>query len=206
MGRTCKNCFMPLGETQIECSNCGTQNPVSEEIVSTDGQKLTYAPSPEDYPMKWFKFLIYFSLFAGCVLNLLNGIMALSGANYGKDAAAIYNAVPGLQSAETFYGIALIALAVYVLITRFVLAGYHKAGPAMYLGYLAATIAVVFIYSVMLSGIDPTIVRIDTGLWSYVEYEYSFSWSQTIGNIIANIIMLICNIIYFNKRKELFVY
>lgn len=197
---------MPLGVTQIECSNCGTQNSLPEEIVSADGQKLTYAPSVENYPMKWFKFLIYFSLFAGCVLNLLNGLNALNGVQYEGYKAAIYEAIPGLQSADTFYGIALIAMAVYVLITRFVLAGYRKAGPGMYLGYLAAGIVIVFIYSVMLSGIEPTTIRIDTDIWSYIEYTYSFSWSQNIGNIIANIVMLICNAIYFNKRKELFIY
>lgn len=211
--RRCKNCYLRLDPGQSQCTNCGTHNPIAGEITPPQPQPTSsaaaidsYASNPDNYSMKWFKFLIYFSLFAGCVLNFITGFQALTGTQYSGYSADIYEAIPALQSADTFYGLALIVLAVYVLITRFVLAGYHRAGPAMYLFYLVACIMVVFIYSIMLSGIEPTTIKISTGLWSYVEYTYSFSWTQTGGSILANIILLICNAIYFNKRKELFIY
>ena len=203
---------MPLGITQIECSNCGTQNPLSEQIVTADGQKLTRVPSANNYPMAWFKFLIYFALFAGCALNLLNGINYLNGTFYGKDADALYSLSSELKSADTFYACAMFAMIPLALVARFRLAGFCKNGPTLYLALLVVQILVTLIYAFMLSKVGTLTIVTDgsfDGVYFHdaTETVYKFDGLSTVlGSVIGSVIMVICNAVYFNKRKELFVY
>ena len=238
MGRTCKNCFLPLGATQIECFNCGAQNPVSNEVTFTQEQpaspverkckscfmplgttqiecsncgtlnhlpaegyyspeygQLQYMPSPDSKPMAWFKFIIYFQLWAGAVLNFLNGIQALNGSQYsmqGVDADLVYSVFPGLETADMFYGIMALAMAVFAIVVRFRLAGYNSDGPNLYLAYLGAGIAISLIYGIWASSalsVEDITINI---------------WPSLIGSMIGSGIMLACNAVYFGKRKDLF--
>ena len=91
----CSSCGSQLNnENQQFCSNCGaklcadpaineqntvtSQTPYPQQQVIQNpiyqAQNMNAAPS-----MKWFKFLIYFALFAGAVINLAYGITYISG-------------------------------------------------------------------------------------------------------------------------------
>lgn len=47
-------------------------------------QQQYYPPEQNqpELPMKWYKFTIYFALFAGSLMNLISAIMAFTGASY----------------------------------------------------------------------------------------------------------------------------
>ncbi|MBE5811597.1 MAG: hypothetical protein E7318_11785 [Clostridiales bacterium] len=150
-------------------------------------EKSTPAPS---YPMKWHNFLIYFSLWAGGILNAINGLTYLTGSVYGSDADYIYRYYDGLKGMDMFYGVAVIALGVLLIITRFQLAGYKAKGPSMLTICYIATLAISVLYGIIAAGI--------TGL-SLMELINPAS----IGTSIA---MIFINKNYYDKRSDLFVY
>ena len=94
--------------------------------------------------MKWYKFLIYFSLFASALLNLLYGITYLTGGIYeattdGEITAEMvygYYGVP-LKIVDVIFGLVLIALAIFSLIVRRKLANFDYTAPkCLYILYI----------------------------------------------------------------------
>ena len=77
--------------------------------------------------MKWHKFLIYFALWLGAVMNVISGFSLLTGSVYeaqGVSATQVYRAYEGLKGVDMLMGAATIALAVLLIVARFALAGY----------------------------------------------------------------------------------
>ena len=151
-----------------------------------------YAAQPE-LGMKWFKFVIYFQLFVAAISGFWSGWRLLSGSIYGLDAddlTYVYNYFSGLKGVDTIIGICFIVLGIFALVTRFILADFKKAGPTMYIGMLAANIVLSIAYYASVSGI--------------VGGEVGMDYTSTYSSIVASVVLLICNIVYFKKRKHLF--
>lgn len=145
-----------------------------------------------DMPMKWHKFLIYFSLWAGAIMNVLTGIGTLTGSIYageGVDPEMIYRVFGGLKAVDVLMGVVFIALAVLLIVARFALAGYKKNGPKLLVIAYAANIALALIYPIMVAAV--------TGL--------SFGDLFDVSTLISSGIMLVVNKIYYDKRAHLFV-
>ena len=146
-----------------------------------------------DMPMKWHKFLIYFSLWAGAVICALNGLQLLTGTVYGpnNESEAVYVHFPALKSVDMVFGVIMIAIAVFLIYTRFQLARFREGAPnkltIAYLLQLAAFLG----YGIVISGI----------------VHMSFSDvinSQTSASIVSSIVMIVVNRVYYNKRAHLF--
>lgn len=84
--------------------------------------------------MKWHKFLIYFSLWAGAVLNLVAGIRCIN-------TARAYAGVQGAGKVLVI-GVCCVALSVLGVITRFRLANFRKDGPTLLAVLYGATLIV----------------------------------------------------------------
>ncbi|MBD5097560.1 MAG: zinc ribbon domain-containing protein [Lachnospiraceae bacterium] len=143
--------------------------------------------------MKWFKFVIWVQLFLNCILNIYNGYRISMGKHYNVDdryLQKIYNMFDGLQTIDITVGIMMMALGVYAVITRFFLAGFKKHGPFMYHLCIFFNILVAVIYCIL---VKATVVGIELNL------------SSMISNAVVMITLLICNIVYFGKRKHLFI-
>lgn len=152
-------------------------------------------PYPDPYnghPMGWYKFLIYFALFAGAFLNVCSSILYLTGNIYTTsdvDPRAVYYLYPGLQVVDIIYGVLLLAVAAFMIVTRFQLSGMKKNGPKMVIALYIINIAFAVIYVIAISCIT----------------EY-FVWdATTIGQCVIPIVMAIVNKVYFDRRKDLFV-
>ena len=143
--------------------------------------------------MKWYHFVIYFQLFAATLSGLYTGWQLMSGSIYGLNASQleyVYSYFSGLKAVDTIIGICFMALGIFALITRFVLAGFKKAGPAMYIGMQVANLVVSIAYTVSVISIIGDIEGVNlTSIYS---------------TIATSIVLLICNIVYFKKRKHLF--
>lgn len=224
MANFCPNCGQQLNENQKFCNNCGTatgnagnnvnngsyyngaansqmnaqynnmgtqyNNPNASYNNNMNNAYGGYNAQPQ-LPMNWFKFVIYFQLFAACVLNVFTGIAQLTGSLYeaqGINASFVYAFFPGLSAVDKIYGIICIALGVAAIIVRQKLAKFCQDGPKFYLIYLAVTVVASIIYLVAVIAI---VGEMET--------------STTIGSLIGNGIMLVCNKIYFDKRAHLFV-
>jgi hypothetical protein len=187
----CPKCGNPVEEGDRFCLNCGA--PVAES--APEPQQVAPATSLQPQPkMGWFKFLIYFSLFAAAVLNVVNAIQLLTGSHYGNSDAAklVYMVFPDMKGIDMITGFCMIAMAAVALIARFRLAGFHKNGPTLlYIVYAGNTIINLIYYF---------------AAGSIVSFEVlTKASSNVITNAVVSIVMIIINVTYFGKRKHLFV-
>lgn len=153
----------------------------------------TYEEPVKQMPMKWFKFLIYFSLFAAAVINIINALPMLTGSQYGSSAEAVYDTFEMLRGFDLFFGVFCLALAVLNIYTRFRLAGYRRNGPTM----LSLSYVAILIYDVLY------IIGANIVLPEFVLEAVDFTGMYS--NMAVAVVMLIVNNIYFKKRAHLFV-
>ena len=180
----CPHCGTPCAEDNNFCPACG--KPIQHSQVLSDSKT-------PDMPMKWFKFIIYVQLFLNALLNLGNAIQALTGSQYDGNAELVYLMFDGLQTMDTLYGIVLLGLAAFAIYTRFRLSGYYENGPSCYYILLIVQLVASLIYTYAANELIASI----TGSSISAESTY-------IGNIIGNVLLLVINYVYFNKRKHLF--
>lgn len=208
----CENCGMKLSDGQKFCAQCGTpvkarpaqptyqqptyQQPVYQQPVY---QQPTYQQPvyqnqqmQPDMPMKWFKFLIYFALIAGAIINIGQGIMMLAGAQYGAYTEEVYDMCEELKTIDMVMGLALIGVAVLQIMARFRLAGYCQNGPTLLKAVYLTIAAVNLFYAVAVSSTLPE---------EAVKY---LDFTSTYTSVAVNIAMVAINTTYFNKRKHLF--
>ena len=197
----CKFCNTDNAAEASFCVNCGAPIEKVAEVVQQPQENIQYtAPmqpqpaQPAQKPMGWFNFLIFFSLFAGAVLNIITSISYLTGSVYENEITkrAVYFTFPPLQALDIIYGILCIATAAFLVVTRFQLAGYKKIGPKMLIVCYSFNLIVPLVYVVIASMI--------TGISFFELIE-----PRSITSMVTSIFMIVVNIVYFNNRKELFV-
>ena len=185
----CDRCGNIIPEGTNTCSICGNvmQSPVTGMNVPL--QPIAFVG------MGWFKFLIYFSLIAGAVLNFLSALGFITGSiyasqsNYTVTADIVYAFYGnGLRIVDIARGASLIALGVFAIITRSKLAKYKKDGPRSLIGLYIYSVASVVIY-----------------LFACYLIIGELAIEDIAVNLIVNIVMIVVNKIYFGKRKFLFV-
>lgn len=145
--------------------------------------------------MAWYKFLIYFALIAGAVINILYGFNYISGGIYfvetngGVSAEQVYAYYgAGLQAVDVLYGLFLLAFAVMAFVLRHKLANYEPDAPKFVKIFYLISAGAPLLYSI--------IVALITGQSLAV---------NTITSLIVGLIFLFANVKYFNKRAHLFV-
>ena len=214
----CPNCGTNVPENNAFCPNCGTaltapqqpqqptqpQQPVYQQPVQPQQPvyqqpayqqpvyQQPYMAQPVNVvPMKWFKFLIFFALWAGGILNLINGFTTISGAQYEPFTDMVYAMFGGLKALDMIVGLGCIAIAALQIFTRFRLAGFYKNGPVLLLVVYAAAAALNLVQI-----IGANIILPDLG--------ESLDMTSAIINVAMNAVMAFANYVYFNKRKEMF--
>ena len=148
------------------------------------------------FGMKWFKFMIYFGLFAA-VLVCISNIGSLMN-SYGDDATRqrVYQMFPGFQTADMIMIGGSIIAAVLILITRFKIAGFKKDCIGWFITGYGVNLASVLIYTVLAQN--------EFSKAGYSGADVQEALSQSYINIGFSLVMIIINVIYLNKRKELF--
>lgn len=181
----CNKCSCEREDTQF-CPVCGT-----ELIPLVDG----VLERPE-MPMKWYKFVIFFQLFAMAVLHFISGLSALIGGHYQGMADTVYEMLPQMLPVDVIYGLVLIGIAAFALVVRSKLANWKACGPRMYLILLSvnvvASLAYTIIVAAVLSGSELAA--------SYTLNDYT----SLISGTVTSVIMIVCNVVYFKKRAHLF--
>lgn len=208
----CPNCGNNLPDGSTFCSACGTQlaaNNQQPTYQQPTYQQPTYQQptyqqpvyqqpansigAQPDMPMGWFKFLINFALFAGAILNFASAIQFLTGSIYGteNEKDLVYYVFPDLETLNMIVGVLLIGLAALQIFTRFRLAGFYKNGPLLLYAVYAGVLVVNLIAII--------------GTMSIVDSDGSGdAFTSMYTGVAVNIVMLIVNIGYFNKRKHMF--
>lgn len=197
----CPYCGSNIADNQQPTNNQANYNQpnYSQPDYNQQGyvqpQNYTQPPMYNFQPtMKWYKFLIYFGLFAGAVVNCLNAILYITGLVYGSQYGSslsefIYYVSPAMKYVDIIYGIMLIPSAALQIFTRFQLSGFKKNGPKLIIAVYAVELVTSLFYLIATS---------------LVCGASTFN-ASTITSLIVIVVMIILNRIYFNKRKDMFV-
>lgn len=192
----CINCGKELQDDAGFCAYCGArqqkaENPEGAAGPVPRGPELYGRPGP---PMKWYKFIIYFQLFAFAVLTVVDGVRYMNGMIYEGNARQVYRMYPGMKTMDFIFGIFCFLMAGYAIYVRQGLAKFRAASIRQYYVFLIADIAYGLIYIAAVSGVTgvpiDSIIRMDAGITA---------------NIGIGLAIIFANITYFKKRSYLFV-
>ena len=211
----CSKCGTQLEDNIQFCHNCGskvenqaeTSAPV-ENVVNNapiygqqppQNQFYTPAAPMAQHPMKWYKFLIYFSLFFGALINFVFGFNYITGGIYFVQSNGEFSSDMiygyyggGLKALDVIYGILMIAIAGFSIYSRFRLAKYKSNGPICICILFVVGAGLTLLYNIALLAV--------TGL----DFGEVFN-AQISSSIGVSIGMALGNYFYFKKRKALFV-
>lgn len=189
MSRKCPKCYLPLGDYDDSCPNCGANTPLEE------GERPVVLADDSDTPMKWFKFIINFQLFATALFGLYTAYQTYTGAQYNGNMDLVYALLPDLKTADMIYLIVCVVLAAFAIFVRFQLSGYYQRGPVLYSVYMACF------------GIAPILRTVAYGkILETPATELANLWYPAMLTAIFSGVLLVIGIIYFKKRKELFLF
>lgn len=213
---------IPTSDKYQYCSRCGSRLSYGSNICNVCGPKAEnrqiktevqeqepspassepYIPSPEyamylsGQKMKWYKFLIYFLLFASAFLNLVSGVGLLTGSIYATQTDGLVTSElvyatygSGMMVLDKIYGIYTIGIAVLAVVTRFRLSGYKTNAPLFMFLFYALMACGTLIYTIIGCSI------------AGVAFEAS-----DINSVFIQISLIIYNHRYFKARKMLFVW
>ena len=146
--------------------------------------------------MKWHRFLACFLLWAAALINLMNGISLLTGAQYGEQAEDVYFAAPALKTLDTVCGAAMIAAAAFGFFAAYRLLSMKKGAPKLLLAVYVIAIVLQLGYSIPSAIIIKNAMRMA---------DISRVILSGAANALFAGILLIVNMIYYDKREHLFV-
>ena len=187
----CMNCGWECVDTETVCPGCGA--PLNAKPAAADP---TVTAPIADRPMKWYKFLIYFGLFAGAVLNFVNLVRCVNGNVYGgkEMKEMVYAMLPFQQTVDVVFIICLAGLIALAIVARFALAKYKKNGPFLLNALYIATAATNLINFIL--------TKIS---WADMPYNAELDGASVAISIIVAVAMLGINHVYFQKRADLFI-
>ena len=191
----CYKCNSTIPDNSLVCKNCGAEMSVYARRTHESGADAN--PFTSLIPMNWYKFLIYFSLYASAITSFVSGIMFVTGYIYSiqsggsMDAYMVYMQYgKGLMISDIVYGVLSIAYAVLALIVRKSLASFKKKAPLLFYLWCAMGIIISAGYA------------ISTGVFGGVPNSFG---AAHISQIITEAAYIYINHIYFTKRKQFFV-
>ena len=112
-----------------------------------------------------------------------------TGENY---ADWIYDVFSGLKAIDIIMGVICIALAIYALFVRAMLAEYKQIGPKLFIAMYAIDIVTMLIYAILVACVTSLSIG---DVMTIID----------IKDVVINIFWIVINKIYFDNRKHLFV-
>lgn len=193
----CRFCGKEIPEGARFCINCGKEVDVAE-TYSPVNPAVVVNPA-QNYHLAWFKFIIYFQLFAIAAVMTCNAVTCLFGLAYGDDAGLIYGICPPLKAIDMIYGIICLGVAVTAIFVRQRMAHYREKAPVLYMGFIGVVMALGLLYNFAV------LAALGTVSSSVMESGAANVAGTVLGTVIGAVVYFPLNYIYFKKRKELFV-
>ena len=192
--KSCRICGTENEDTNKFCPECGASFELPPFVYEEETVSSGYVPPPMErhYPMKWHKFLMIVWFYGG-FLGIVRGLLIVSGIIYhlyGMDPVIVYKFHPKLEYVDLIYGIVSVALSTYQIIMANRLHLFCKNGPLLMIIFLILSITSSFFY---LIASNAAIGRIS------ITIVHDFLLTA------ALIPYMIINIIYYQKRQDLFV-
>jgi len=188
----CYKCNNTIPDNSLVCPMCGAE---MSDMAKERQSFGTGENKPLYLSMKWYRFLIYFMLFADAIMSISTAASYFSGKIYelGTDGQILFTSI---SEYGTAFRILLIAYAVYLLafaflaiLTRQRLAKFKKNGPLML--YISYIFNAVFTFAFVVG------TCIITG-------TLSLGLPSAIWSFISQMVYVYLNYVYFKKRKHFF--
>lgn len=194
----CPQCGTEYANGQYRCTYCSAvlPSPVAQTADYSQIPSYTSLHAPVEKPMKWYRFVVYFQLFASCTVNFLTALSTFTGSLYGSQKDMLLQACPTLTAINIVYGILLLGLCVLALVAREKLHGFRKAGPRLYLLHIFLQALFSLVYAILVTASTVQLTQAVAGLPDLL---------SAIAGFFGTCLLLACNIQYFDKRKKLFV-
>ncbi len=140
--------------------------------------------------MKWYKFLIYFALFAAALVDLVTAVLSIVDIVKLVQLTDLTadRRVAGALAVTIIVCIILVALAALLIVTRFRLAKFKHDGPILLIAIYLADFIIGLFYCITVS---------------YILGKSMFGVYQIII-LIVQAVMAQINFIYFDNRADLF--
>ena len=191
----CYKCGSTIADNSLVCPRCGAEMSVYARRTHESGADAN--PYTSLVPMNWYKFLIYFSIYASAITSFVSGIMFLTGYIYSIQSGGNTNAYmiyvqfgKGLMLSDMVYGALSVVYAVFGLVVRKRLASFKKNSPVLFYIWCAMGIIISAGYAIAI------------GIFGGVPNSFGASF---IPQIITEAVYIYINYIYFSKRKQFFV-
>ena len=214
--KTCPSCGTQIGEERSEANGentTGTNEGGNSYFYGGDpngktqgnyyygqpGSAFYTPPTPID-PMKWYNFLIKFFIWFIAAVNFLAAISTIGTMSLAGDIAALMEmfGIEEVQIAtEMLSGINFKAYCIFSAVTNMALGAYAiRVGILLRQKSKKALSALVALLAA-----SPVIVLVG-GIFFPV---FVGLWKELPGSIIGNGLLIWANIVYFNKRRDIFV-
>lgn len=166
--------------------------------------------------MKWYKFLMYFALFAWALSCLVQSVLLITGLYYDVIALGlgeafssknVYMLFPGMRVPGVVCGVVLLVAGVLFVVSRVLLGKFKWPGVALFAaGHLLApiaTLAYVIASNRILS--SNTVFSDAAGGGATVDAFFVSMLASGIVSVVAALVIAILSIIYFRRRRHFFV-
>ena len=187
----CPYCSREIQDSVAVCNQCGANLNDTVQSNSTPYNLIQNV----DLPMKWYKFLIYFLLLLNALTHLADGIFCLIGNNSGilSELLSETDLFTGeYRVIDIVYGIICILMSGAAIYVRSKLANYKEDAPRIYIIYDIISSGIYFVYSLL------SMIILENA-------ETSSVIGEVIGTVVGESLFVYLNIIYFKKRKHLFI-
>ncbi len=187
-----KNCVATIGVLRFWCAQfrlCTLFNLGVLRMKNLKKPSLILAEI--GFPMRWFRFIIYIQLFLAALVWFGNANKYLTGSYLGEYLEVVYGTFPWLKTVDICYACANFILAGYCIFVRQHLATFKKHAVLEYLSIPVAAIIIPLAYNIIIS------VLSDTNNVDSVAF---------IIQVVVITVYTVLNYVYFDKRKELFIY
>lgn len=146
-------------------------------------------PGVVEQPMNWYKFISYVQLPLSALGFLSLGVMLMTGGHYEGKASLVYAVFSSLKTVDIIFGLLYFAFMAIAIVVCVKMNKKKKDAVKWYLTYLVISIIASLLYMIL--------VYAATGI---------FTGSGSIMvSLVTNIVMVVVNKIYFDKRKAYFV-
>ena len=205
----CPNCGAPtFDEAQCFCEKCGARFDVYtgrhgdahenafETVISSQSE-------PAALPMKWYKFIVYFTLVVGPIINAMNAFMYFTGqytvsVGFASGGAVsyvmgydLYKDIPALRITDLIYAVLTVGLVFYAFYVKGRLKEFRTDAPRHFIYYYIA---------------GAVLTTLDNSLTSVLLGDTMTKVIIIVALTVVEVAVFIyLNVIYFRKRSYLFV-
>ena len=200
MSRKCPYCDSALGVSQDVCPNCGGVYEEKKQAVPAKRPLKPQAPANSlgvrTQSMGWNNFLVKLGLYLYAALLAFRGAAYALGKAYDalELAVDVYAVAPMLKPADLLYGSMLFAGALFALKIRGRMQDFRRNAPMLLHLLLGGVMACSVGY---LMGSTSAV----TGTALAGSYPVA---SGMIWEIVLTGIVLVCDVVYYRNRKDLF--